>query len=298
MMFKTFEEEIKELNLNMYKYILEGKQTGYPQGFWYEEGSKETFKTFLLHYIHEVLGYPKDEIPYDIITKSIVTEAKLIVGYMTLFDGRVDAMFKEIFPEAFPFKLPFYSDDIWYGKGYWEGHEPLEKTFANWYFKEYLGLTEDNVLSMLFVGDENALSEEDRKYRLLIRNRYRSMHKAISIAFPNKDIEKVKSALKGRTTSRSGLNRRRKINPKVDLSEPIRIYQCDDNCYFTNTGCGIHLNKENGSQKLMVKHFDRQPTRREIEYIRNKLLENNSSNDFYLDIDESSKSATLHEIEI
>ena len=70
------------------------------------------------------------------------------------------------------------------------------------------------------------------------------------------------------------------------------------NCYFTNTGCGIHLNKENGSQKLMVKHFDRQPTRREIEYIRNKLLDNNSSNDFYLDIDESSKSATLHEIEI
>ena len=41
MMFKTFEEEIKELNLNMYKYILEGKQTGYPQGFWFEEGSKE-----------------------------------------------------------------------------------------------------------------------------------------------------------------------------------------------------------------------------------------------------------------
>ena len=61
MIFKSFEEEQKELHLNMYKYILEGRQHGFPQGFWYEEGDKDTFKTFLLYYLYEVLNYPKDE---------------------------------------------------------------------------------------------------------------------------------------------------------------------------------------------------------------------------------------------
>ena len=46
MIFKTFEEEIKELNLNMYKYILEGKQTGYPQVFGLKKEAKKHLKHF------------------------------------------------------------------------------------------------------------------------------------------------------------------------------------------------------------------------------------------------------------
>ena len=294
MIFKTFEEEKQEMNLNMYKYILDGRQTGYPQGFWNEEGNKETFKTFLLYYLHEVLGYPKDEVPYHIISKSTITEAKLITSYNTLFGGRIEVLFSELFPEAFPFRMPFISDDVWQGTGIWEGHEPLYKSFPKWYFNEYLGLNEENVCVMVAVGDDNLLSEEDKNYRRIIRNKYRSMHEFISEAFPNKDVKTIKSALKGRITSRSRLIKKREINPNKELTENIDIHQCDQNCYFTNTGCSIYLYEEDGCKKLMIRNFDRKPTYREISYIRYKLLANLSKN-FYLDIDEYSNTIILHE---
>ena len=45
MIFRSFEEEIKEMRLNMYKYILEGKQKCFPSAFWENgEGNTETFK--------------------------------------------------------------------------------------------------------------------------------------------------------------------------------------------------------------------------------------------------------------
>ena len=46
MMFKSFEEEQQEMEINMYKYILEGKQHSFPFGYWVETGAKETFKKF------------------------------------------------------------------------------------------------------------------------------------------------------------------------------------------------------------------------------------------------------------
>ena len=72
MIFKSFEEEQKEMQLNMYRYILEGKQKFFPSGYWEEEGDEYQFKEFLLYYIHEVLGHPKDEIPYKIISKKLI----------------------------------------------------------------------------------------------------------------------------------------------------------------------------------------------------------------------------------
>lgn len=47
MIFKSFEEEQKEMQLNMYRYILEGKQKSFPSGYWEEEGDEYQFKEFL-----------------------------------------------------------------------------------------------------------------------------------------------------------------------------------------------------------------------------------------------------------
>ena len=94
MMFKSFEEEQKEMKINMYKYILEGKQESFPLGYWHNEGDVETFKLFLLYYIHEVLGYPEGEIPYKVITKKLIVEANLLTGYKKLFNHRLPNLFK------------------------------------------------------------------------------------------------------------------------------------------------------------------------------------------------------------
>ena len=154
MIFKSFEEEQKELHLNMYKYILEGRQHGFPQGFWHEEGDKDTFKTFLLYYLYEVLNYPKDKIPYKDISKKVISEGKLLSAYQILFEGRIEIMFKEIFPEAYPYKMPHISDELWHGTGIHDGKTPLKNIFPNWYFEEYLGLTEDNVVGLIELKDE------------------------------------------------------------------------------------------------------------------------------------------------
>lgn len=292
MIFKSFEEEQKELHLNMYKYILEGRQHGFPQGFWYEEGDKDTFKTFLLYYLYEVLNYPKDKIPYKDISKKVISEGKLLSAYMILFEGRIENLFKEIFPEAYPYKMSFISDELWYGTGIHEGKTPLKDEFPNWYFEEYLGLTEDNVVGLIELKDED--DEENAIYKGIIKNKYRSLAECIHQAFPNKDIEAIKSGIKARTTSRIGLKKRREKNPTKELTEKIRIYKSDNNCYFTNTGCNIHIYKENGVEKLRIIHYDRKPTYREIKYIRYKLLDK-ATKTFYFDIDKYSNEVILIE---
>ena len=129
MMLKSFEEEQQEMEINMYKYILEGKQHSFPFGYWVETGAKETFKKFLLYYIHEVLGYPKDEIPYHLISKNLIVEAKLISPYKNLFNNRNENLFREMFPEAYPYKMPFITTDLWEGTGEYSGCEPLRDLF-------------------------------------------------------------------------------------------------------------------------------------------------------------------------
>ena len=249
MIFKSFEEEQKEMHLNMYKYILEGKQPSFPFGFWGNEGDKELFKTYLLYYIHEVLNYPKEEIPYKLISKKLISEAKLIGAYNKLFENRTEIMFKEIFPEAFPYNMPIISDELWHGTGKWEGCEPLKLTFPAWYIKEHLGLTEDNVVGLIRLVDE---IEEDQLYKTIIKNKYRSLASFISVAFPDKDPVVIRKAIKGRTTSRVALKKRLAIDSTIYLKEQIRIFKSDDNCYFTNTGCNIHMYEENGLTKLRI----------------------------------------------
>lgn len=293
MIFKSFEEEQKELHLNMYKYILEGRQHGFPQGFWYEEGDKDTFKTFLLYYLYEVLNYPKDKIPYKDISKKVISEGKLLSAYQILFEGRIEIMFKEIFPEAYPYKMPHISDELWHGTGIHEGKTPLKNIFPNWYFEEYLGLTEDNVVGLIELKDEED-DEESAIYKGIIKNKYRSLAECICCAFPNKDNEAVKLGIKARTTSRVGLKKRREKDPTKELTEKIRIYKSDNNCYFTNTGCNIHMYREDGIEKLRIIHYDRKPTYREIKYIRYKLLDK-ATKTFYFDIDKYSNEVILIE---
>lgn len=294
MIFKSFEEEQKELHLNMYKYILEGRQHGFPQGFWYEEGDKDTFKTFLLYYLYEVLNYPKDKIPYKDISKKVISEGKLLSAYQILFEGRIEIMFKEIFPEAYPYKMPHISDELWHGTGIHEGKTPLKNIFPNWYFEEYLGLTEDNVVGLIELKDEEDDDEESAIYKGIIKNKYRSLAECICCAFPNKDNKAVKSGIKARTTSRVALKKRREKNPTEELSKKIRIYKSDKNCYFTNTGCNIHIYIEDGIEKLRIIHYDRKPTYREIKYIRYKLL-NKTTKTFYFNIDKYSNEVILTE---
>ncbi|MCI5630616.1 MAG: DUF4046 domain-containing protein [Clostridium sp.] len=293
MIFKSFEEEQKELHLNMYKYILEGRQHGFPQGFWYEEGDKDTFKTFLLYYLYEVLNYPKDKIPYKDISKKVISEGKLLSAYQILFEGRIEILFKEIFPEAYPYKMPHISDELWHGTGIHEGKTPLKNIFPNWYFEEYLGLTEDNVVGLIELKDEED-DEESAIYKGIIKNKYRSLAECICCAFPNKDNEAVKSGIKARTTSRVALKKRREKDPTKELTEKIKIFKSDNNCYFTNTGCNIHMYIEDGIEKLRIIHYDRKPTYREIKYIRYKLLDKATKN-FYFDIDKYSNEVILIE---
>lgn len=294
MIFKSFEEEQKELHLNMYKYILEGRQHGFPQGFWYEEGDKDTFKTFLLYYLYEVLNYPKDKIPYKDISKKVISEGKLLSAYQILFEGRIEILFKEIFPEAYPYKMPHISDELWHGTGIHEGKTPLKNIFPNWYFEEYLGLTEDNVVGLIELKDEEDDDEENAIYKGIIKNKYRSLAECICCAFPNKDNKAVKSGIKARTTSRVGLKKRREKDPTKELTEKIKIFKSDNNCYFTNTGCNIHMYIEDGIEKLRIIHYDRKPTYREIKYIRYKLL-NKTTKTFYFDIDKYSNEVILIE---
>ena len=272
MVFKTFEEEQKEMHLNMYKYILDGKQNSFPYGFWNEKGRKETFKTFLLYYLHDVLEYPKDKIPYQVITKVIVYDSKLGTAYKYLFKNRIEVMFKEIFPEAFPYHMPFISDELWNGTGIWSGNEPLKEIFPNWYFKEYLGLNEDNVVGLYNLS--NNISEEEEHYRHIAKTKYRSIAECICIAFPNKDIEKVKSGMKSRTTSRVTLEKRRLVDPNYELKQKLILYKSDDNCYFTNTECNIYSYVEDGLRKLKIVNYNRVPTDREIEFIKDKIFGN------------------------
>ena len=293
MIFKSFEEEQKELHLNMYKYILEGRQHGFPQGFWYEEGDKDTFKTFLLYYLYEVLNYPKDKIPYKDISKKVISEGKLLSAYQILFEGRIEILFKEIFPEAYPYKMPHISDELWHGTGIHEGKTPLKNIFPNWYFEEYLGLTEDNVVGLIELKDEED-DEESAIYKGIIKNKYRSLAECICCAFPNKDNKAVKSGIKARTTSRVGLKKRREKDPTKELTEKIKIFKSDNNCYFTNTGCNIHMYIEDGIEKLRIIHYDRKPTYREIKYIRYKLL-NKTTKTFYFNIDKYSNEVILTE---
>lgn len=293
MIFKSFEEEQRELHLNMYKYILDGRQSGFPQGFWYEEGDKETFKTFLLYYIYEVLNYPKDKIPYKDISKKLICESKLLGAYQILFEGRIEILFKEIFPEAYPYKMPHICDELWHGTGIHEGKTPLKNIFPNWYFEEYLGLTEDNVVGLIELKDEED-DEESAIYKGIIKNKYKSLAECICCAFPNKDKKAVKSGIKARTTSRVALKKRREKNPTEELTEKIRIFKSDNNCYFTNTGCNIHMYRENGVEKLRIIHYDRKPTYREIKYIRYKLL-NKTTKTFYFNIDKYSNEVILTE---
>ena len=293
MIFKSFEEEQKELHLNMYKYILEGRQHGFPQGFWYEEGDKDTFKTFLLYYLYEVLNYPKDKIPYKDISKKVISEGKLLSAYQILFEGRIEILFKEIFPEAYPYKMPHISDELWHGTGIHDGKTPLKNIFPNWYFEEYLGLTEDNVVGLIELKDEED-DEESAIYKGIIKNKYRSLAECICCAFPNKDNKAVKSGIKARTTSRVGLKKRREKDPTKELTEKIRIFKSDNNCYFTNTGCNIHMYIEDGIEKLRIIHYDRKPTYREIKYIRYKLLDK-ATKTFYFDIDKYSNEVILIE---
>lgn len=294
MIFKSFEEEQKELHLNMYKYILEGRQHGFPQGFWYEEGDKDTFKTFLLYYLYEVLNYPKDKIPYKDISKKVISEGKLLSAYQILFEGRIEIMFKEIFPEAYPYKMPHISDELWHGTGIHDGKTPLKNIFPNWYFEEYLGLTEDNVVGLIELKDEEDDDEESAIYKGIIKNKYRSLAECICCAFPNKDNKAVKSGIKARTTSRVGLKKRREKDPTKELTEKIKIFKSDNNCYFTNTGCNIHMYIEDGIEKLRIIHYDRKPTYREIKYIRYKLLDK-ATKTFYFDIDKYSNEVILIE---
>lgn len=292
MIFKSFEEEQKEMQLNMYKYILDGRQASFPPAFWTSEGTKETFKMFLLYYLHEVLGYPKDSIPYDKITKQVVYEGKLITPYNTLFKGRLECMFKEVFPEAYPYKMPIISDELWYGKGIHTGKTPLRDIFPKWYFEEYLGLNEDNVIGLLRVADD--FEGDELIYRNIIKNRFKSLADCVSVAYPNKSVEKIKSSMKGRSTSRVALKKRRLKDKTIELREKIKMFQSDDNCYFTNTGCNIHKYRENGIEKLKIVNYDRKPTYREIEFIRYELLDSKSKS-FYFNIDNYSNEVILEE---
>jgi len=291
MIFKSFEEEQKEMQLNMYKYILEGKQKSFPSGYWEKsgEGDELQFKRFLLYYIHEVLEYPKDEIPYKIISKKLIMEAKLVTPYSILFKNRLEVMFKKIFPEVHPYKMPIICNELWFGKGLWEGEIPLEEAFPKWYIEEHLGLNEDNVVGLIRIVDSQ---EDDLVYRKIIRSRYRSLASFIHRCYPNKDIEKIKTGIKGRSTSRVALLKRKKINPTIDLTEKINIFKSDDNCYFTNTGCNIHVYNEDGINKLRILNYDRKPTDREIDYIKCNLL-GESSKTYCLSTDEYSNDIIL-----
>ena len=268
MIFKSFEEEQNEMNLNMYKYILEGKQKSFPMGFWSGEGDAKLFKKYLLYYIHEVLRYPKDEIPYKKISKQMLSDSKLIGAYKLLFKNRIEVMFQEIFPEAYPYKMPLIHDELWYGTGMWEGCEPLRDTFPKWYFTEYLGLTEDNVVGLIDVAND----EEDN-FRRIIRTKYRSLAQCISLAFPNKNIDEIKKGIKGRTTSRVNLRKQRELDPMYEFTVKMAIYQSDKNCYFTNTGCNIHVYEQDNVKKIRIINPDRQPIDREIKFIKKSLFD-------------------------
>ena len=291
MIFKSYREEMEEMELNMYKYILEGKQKSFPSGYWEEEGREYQFKSFLLYYIHEVLGYPRNEIPYKIISKKLIGEAKLITPYFILFKNRLEIMFEKIFPEVYPYKMPIICDELWFGKGMWEGQTPLEESFPKWLIEEHYGLNEDNVIGLIKIVD---IQGEDLIYRKLIRSRYRSLAKFIHKCYPNKDIEKIKTGIKGRTTSRVALLKRKEANPSIELTEKINIFKSDDNCYYTNTGCNIHLYSENGIDKLRILNYNRKPTYREISFIRYNLL-NETEKTYYFNIDEYSNDITLTE---
>lgn len=290
-MFKNFEEDLKEMQLNMYKYILEGKQRCFPSGYWSREGSASHFKMFLLYYVHDVLNYPKDRVPYEIISKKLLTEAKLLTPYRELFGGRLEIMFKEVFPEIYPYEMPIISDELWLGTGIWEGEQPLKDIFPKWYIEEHLGLNEDNVVGLIGVA---GAQKDFFKYKNIIRGKYRSLSDCIHRCYPNKDLEKIKSGIKGRTTSRVALLKRKTKDPSIDLREKIIIYKSDDNCYYTNTGCNIHVYSENGLSKLRILNPDRKPTYREIHYILNKLT-GETEKTYYLNIDQYSNDIVLTE---
>lgn len=272
MVFKTFEEEQKEMHLNMYKYILDGRQNSFPYGFWNENGRKETFKMLLLYYLHDVLGHPKDKVPYLTITKTLIDESKLGTAYKYLFKNRIEVMFKEIFPEAFPYYMPFISDELWNGTGMWIEDRPLKEIFPNWYFKEYLGFNEDNVIGLYNLSDN--INKEEERYRHIVKTKYRSIAECMCIAFPSKDIEKVKSGIKARTTSRIAQEKKKLIDPNYEFRQKLILYKSDDNCYFTNTECNIYSYVEDGLRKLKIVNYNRMPTDREIEFIKDKLIEN------------------------
>ena len=292
MIFKSFEEEKADMNLNMYKYILEGKQHSFPMGFWTNEGDAELFKTFLLHYIHEVLGYSKEEeVPYKVITKKLIIDTKLIGAYKILFNNRIDVMFKEIFPEAYPFKMPFIAEELWYGKGMWEGYEPLKDTFPKWYITEHLGLTEDNVVGLIDVANDIV---DD--YRRIIKAKYRSLAYLIHVAFPNKDIEVIKKGIKSRTTSRVALKKRRAKDPNFEFNIRLQIYTSDNNCYFTNSGCNVYMYTKYGKRNIQIINPDRNPTEREINFIKVKLL-GKEHDTFFFDTEIKSNEVILTEVD-
>ena len=268
MIFKSFEEEQNEMNLNMYKYILEGKQKSFPMGFWSGEGDAKLFKKYLLYYIHEVLRYPKDEIPYKKISKQMLLDSKLSGAYRLLFKNRIEVMFQEIFPEAYPYKMPLIHDELWHGTGMWEGYTPLKEIFPKWYFTEHLGLTEDNVVGLIDIAND----DEDH-LRRITRTKYRSLAQCISYAFPNKSVTEIKKGLKARTTSRVNLRKQSELDPMFEFTVKMAIYQSDRNCYFTNTGCNIHVYEQDNVKKIRIINPDRQPIDREIKFIKKSLFD-------------------------
>ena len=271
MMLKSFEEEQQEMEINMYKYILEGKQHSFPFGYWVETGAKETFKKFLLYYIHEVLGYPKDEIPYHLISKNLIVEAKLISPYKSLFNNRNENLFREMFPEAYPYKMPFITTDLWEGTGEYSGCEPLRDLFPKWYIEEYLGLTEETVFSFIPLPMD-CTTGDDEIYQRIISNKYKGIVEFLSYAYPNKDRDRIKSIIKGRTTSRVALLKRIAKDTSKENTRQLTLINSDGNCYYTNSGCNIYVYEDNDNLKAKVSHPDRLPTPREIKFISKKIL--------------------------
>lgn len=186
---KNIQRKIDE-TIKILDYIREGKQGSFPHLYFVEdiEIGKECFKACFHYHIKKEHKVRRGS-EHHYVRRCIIHEMKMSNAFKDLYDGKMDLLFFDLFPEKHIWDMSMIPKHTW--------TKETEYEFTKWYIEDYLKLDESNVYEM---DTEYCLN--GCEYSKVVR-KAGGVSNMIVRLYPHLDLIEVRRELKSRMTTKT-----------------------------------------------------------------------------------------------
>lgn len=181
------EETIKSFN-----YIINGKQSSYPMGFFNGVKGELKLKLIFEHYFFSINNYTEEEV-YSKLTGGLLRTLKLEHAVKTVYGTKqIYNIFKTLFPERNTWEFPMIPNKVW--------TDELKKDFCIWFLEEYNKLSKEKIFDKSFNIKQISTGEGSKREDVVagkVVRKFTSICDVIATAY-DMDKEEVKHLLLGR----------------------------------------------------------------------------------------------------